>query len=94
MPYTYSEKTKDLILEKLPEARRSFLKEYAYAIENKHDTWVYPSYRFSCDRRVLNSLESRFSESELIQNLNDCLNKILLGLSETDYYYAYEKDWT
>jgi hypothetical protein len=89
----FSEKTKTIIIESLPEARNVFSKEYNYALDNKHHYMLCKGSRYYDDEKIIRVIESKFEESYFIVNKNKCLNDVLLGACSADYYYTYEKEW-
>jgi hypothetical protein len=89
----FSDQTKEIIIECLPEARKIFAKEYQHALNDKHHYMLHRSERYYDDQKIIRVLETNFDEDYFIANKNRCLDQVLLGACSTDYYYTYEKEW-
>lgn len=91
--FDYSEKTLDLFYSMVRDTRKEFKKEFESALSRHNFSMMYEGVRFKSDEDILLVLESNVPETDFIQEPKHFLFAVLMGASEADYYYSFEKRW-
>jgi hypothetical protein len=90
----YTDKTKQLVFERLPKCREVFAKEFAHALGDEDRTSDYcRGTRYYDDSKILWVIQSRFTEAEFLSEVDYKITQVLLGACGADWHYTYEKDW-
>jgi hypothetical protein len=91
-PY-WSDKTRELVKNRIPERRAIFVKEYAHALAYEREYELKAGSRFRDDDRILSRLERANAEKDALLNTDLLIDKMLESMAYGDYWYTYEKDW-